>query len=273
MSTEPIRIGVSSCLLGENVRYDGGHQLDRLIRDVLGPWLEFVPVCPEVELGLPTPRESLRLVQQSDGPHLVFSRSGRDITAEMTAWAEKRVRELENERLCGFIFKSRSPSSGMERVKLYDRNGVPTQTGAGLFARIFMAHFPLLPVEEDGRLHDARLRENFVECLFVFQRWRRLLDGPRGRGELVDFHTRHKLLLLAHSTEIYRQTGKLVAAAKELPETELYARYQALLMKGMRLLPTVKKHVNVMQHLLGYFKHDLSADEKAEVLEMIDHYR
>ena len=273
MSTEPIRIGISSCLLGENVRYDGGHQLDRLIRDVLGPWLEFVPVCPEVELGLPTPRESLRLVQQPNGPHLVFSRSGRDITAKMTAWAEKRVRELEKDRLCGFIFKSRSPSSGMERVKLYDRNGVPTKTGVGLFARVFMAHFPLLPVEEDGRLHDARLRENFVECLFVFQRWRRLLDGPRGRGELVAFHTRHKLLLLAHSTEIYRQAGKLVAAAKELPETELYARYQALLMKGMRLLPTVKKHVNVLQHLLGYFKRDLSAGEKAEVLELIDHYR
>jgi uncharacterized protein YbgA (DUF1722 family) len=150
---------------------------------------------------------------------------------------------------------------------------VPTQTGVGVFARVFMEHFPLLPVEEDGRLHDARLRENFVECLFVFQRWRRLLDGARGRGKLVDFHTRHKLLLLAHSTEIYRQAGKLVAAARELPEAELYDRYQALLMKGMRLLPTVKKHVNVLQHLLGYFKRDLSADEKAEVLELIDHYR
>lgn len=273
MAEEKIRIGISSCLLGENVRYDGGHQLDRLIRDLLGPWLEFVPVCPEVELGLPTPREALRLVEREDGPHLVYSRSGDDLTAAMTAWAQKRVRELEGEQLCGFIFKSRSPSSGMERVKVYDRNGVPTKTGVGIFARVFMEHFPLLPVEEDGRLHDARLRENFVECLFVFQRWRQLLAGPRGRGALVEFHTRHKLLLLAHSTDIYRQAGKLVAAAGELSGDELYARYQALLMKGMRLLPTVKKHVNVLQHLLGYFKRDLAADEKAEALELIDHYR
>jgi len=268
-----IAIGVSSCLLGEPVRYDGGHKRNRYITDILGSYFRFVAVCPEVGCGLPTPRESMRLEGDPAHPRLVTGKTRIDHTDRMLAYCTATVRELEKEDLCGFIFKSRSPSSGMERVKLYDRNGVPTKTGVGLFARVFMAHFPLLPVEEDGRLHDARLRENFVECLFVFQRWRRLLDGPRGRGELVAFHTRHKLLLLAHSTEIYRQAGKLVAAAKELPETELYARYQALLMKGMRLLPTVKKHVNVLQHLLGYFKRDLSAGEKAEVLELIDHYR
>jgi uncharacterized protein YbgA (DUF1722 family) len=215
----------------------------------------------------------MRLVAGEDGPRLVFSRSGREITREMTDWAQRRVQELEGVKLCGFIFKSRSPSCGMERVKLYDRNGVPSQSGVGLFARVFMAHFPLLPVEEDGRLHDARLRENFIETLFVFQRWRNLLDGPRKRGDLVAFHTRHKLLLLAHSVDIYRELGKLVAEAKRLPPGELYPRYQALLMKGMRLLPTVAKHVNVLQHLLGYFKRDLNSDEKAEALELIDHYR
>lgn len=273
MMEEKIRIGISSCLLGEKVRFDGGHKLDRLIRDLLGPYLEFVPVCPEVELGLPTPREALRLVAQEDGTHLVFSRSGEDITAAMTAWARKRVQELERENLCGFIFKSRSPSSGMERVKLYGKGGVPTKTGVGVFAGIFMEHFPLLPVEEDGRLHDARLRENFVECLFVFRRWRKLLAAAPSSGDLVAFHTRHKLLLLAHSTEVYRAMGKLVAAAGSLPQAELYQRYQELLMRGMRLLPTVKKHVNVLQHLLGYFKRELAADEKAEALELIEHYR
>jgi uncharacterized protein YbgA (DUF1722 family)/uncharacterized protein YbbK (DUF523 family) len=273
MEQEKIRVGISSCLLGEKVRYDGGHKLDRLIRDLLGPYLEFVPVCPEVELGLPTPREALRLVEAEDGPHLVFSRSGGDITAAMSGWAQQRVRELEREELCGFIFKSRSPSSGMERVKLYGKGGTPRQVGVGLFARAFMAHFPLVPVEEDGRLHDPHLRENFVECLFVFQRWRRLLAGPRKASELVAFHTRHKLLLLAHSTEIYRAMGKLVADPRSLATAELFDRYQQLLMQGMRLLPTVPKHVNVLQHLLGYFKRELTADEKAEALELIEHFR
>jgi uncharacterized protein YbgA (DUF1722 family)/uncharacterized protein YbbK (DUF523 family) len=273
MVAEKIRIGISSCLLGEQVRYDGGHQLDRLIRDVLGPFLEFVPVCPEVELGLPTPREALRLVAGEDGPRLVFTRSGRDITREMTDWAQRRVQELEGEKLCGFIFKSRSPSSGMERVKLYDRNGVPSQSGVGLFARVFMAHFPLLPVEEDGRLHDPKLRENFIEIIFTLKRWREMLERGMTRGNLVDFHSRHKLLLLAHSTEIYRQLGKLVAAAKELEEKVLFERYLALLMKGLRLKTTASKQVNVLQHILGYFKHQLSADEKQEVVGLIDDYR
>jgi len=271
--TEKIRVGISSCLLGEKVRYDGGHKLDRLVRDFLGPYLDFVPVCPEVELGLPTPREALRLVEREDGAHLVFSRSGEDITGAMTAWAERRVQELEGEALCGFIFKSRSPSSGMERVKLYGKGGIPVKGGVGIFARVFMARFPLIPVEEDGRLHDARLRENFVECLFVFRRWRQLLAGPQRAGALVAFHTRHKLLLMAHSPELYRAMGKLVADPKSLPLEDLYTCYQERLMQGMRLLPTVAKHVNVLHHILGYFKRDLGADEKAEALELIEHYR
>jgi uncharacterized protein YbgA (DUF1722 family) len=161
----------------------------------------------------------------------------------------------------------------MERVKLYDRNGVPHKRGVGLFARVFMEYFPLLPVEEDGRLHDPRLRENFVECIFTFKRWREMLaDGP-APGSLVAFHTRHKLLLLSHSTEIYRQMGKLVAAAGKHPPAELYDNYASLLMKGMRLQSTVRKQVNVLHHLLGYFKKQLSADEKREALEQIDLYR
>ncbi|WP_305044317.1 YbgA family protein [Geoalkalibacter sp.] len=270
---EKIRIGISSCLLGENVRYDGGHQLDRLIRDVLGAFLEFVPVCPEVEVGLPIPRETLRLVGDPAHPRLVFSRSGEDITERMEAWARRRCDELEEQNLCGFIFKARSPSSGMERVKLYDKNGVPAKQGVGVFARIFMERFPLVPVEEDGRLHDDKLRENFVECIFTFKRWRDLAAQGRSRGRLVDFHTRHKLLLLAHSPETYREMGKLVAAAKDHAVDELYGRYLALLMKAMRLKTTARKHINVMQHLLGYFKRDLSADEKQEMLEAFDHYR
>lgn len=270
---EKIRIGISSCLLGEMVRYDGGHQLDRYLRDTLGSYFDYVPVCPEVEVGLPTPRETLRLAEGDDGPRLIFSRSGEDITERMQIWAGRRVAELERENLCGFIFKAKSPSSGMERVKLYDRNGVPAKKGVGLFARAFMEHFPLLPVEEDGRMHDPHLRENFIECVFVFKRWRDLLAGGMTAAGLVAFHTGHKLLLLSHSPELYRQMGKLVAQAGKLPPAELAAQYQQLLMKAMRLHASVRKQVNVLHHLLGYFKRQLSADEKQEVLELIEHYR
>jgi uncharacterized protein YbgA (DUF1722 family) len=175
--------------------------------------------------------------------------------------------------LCGFIFKARSPSSGMERVKLYDRNGVPHKEGVGIFARTFMEHFPLLPVEEEGRLHDARLRENFIECIFTFRRWRNLLAGGRTAARLVDFHSCHKLLILSHSPEIYREMGRLVAAAGSQPAEGLFEGYQQLLMKGMRLRTTVRKNCNVLQHLLGYFKANLSADEKLELLAVIENYR
>jgi len=273
MSEEKIRLGISSCLLGERVRFDGGHKLDRFLTETLGRYVDYVPVCPEVEIGLPTPREALRLVGQPDAQRLVFSRSGEDLTERMTAWAEKRVRELEKENLCGFIFKAKSPSSGMERVRLYDRNGVPKKTGVGLFAKVFMVHFPLLPVEEEGRLHDPRLRENFIETIFALKRWRELLARGKTAGGLIDYHTRHKLLMMAHSPDIYRQMGKLVATAGNTELEVLYRTYLALLMKGLRLLATVPKHVNVLQHVLGYFKQQLSAAEKQEMLSVIESYR
>lgn len=273
MPEEKIRLGVSSCLLGEKVRFDGSHKHDRFLTETLGKYVEYVPVCPEVEMGLPTPRETLRLVGEPGAQRLVFSKSGEDITARMQSWAQKRVAELEKENLSGFVFKSKSPSSGMERVKLYDKNGVPNKQGVGLFAQAFMEHFPLLPVEEDGRLHDPRLRENFIEIIFTLKRWRESIAHGKTRGALVDFHSRHKLLILSHSPEIYRQMGKLVAGQMGLDIKETYAEYIALLMKGLRLKATVAKHVNVLQHILGYFKNQLSADEKQEVLQVIRDYR
>ncbi len=273
MPEEKIRLGVSSCLLGEKVRFDGSHKHDRFLTETLGKYVEYVPVCPEVEMGLPTPRETLRLVGEPGAQRLVFSKSGEDITARMQSWAQKRVAELEKENLSGFVFKSKSPSSGMERVKLYDKNGVPNKQGVGLFAQAFMEHFPLLPVEEDGRLHDPRLRENFIEIIFTLKRWRERIANGKTRGALVDFHSRHKLLILSHNPEIYRQMGKLVAGQTGLDIKESYAEYLALLMKGLRLKTTVAKHVNVLQHILGYFKNQLSADEKQEVLQVIQDYR
>ena len=269
---EKIRIGISSCLLGHEVRYDGSHKHDRYITGTLGRYFQFVPVCPEVECGLPVPREPMRLVGDSEAPRLVTVRSGIDRTELMRQWAEKRVRELEKEDLCGFIFKSRSPSSGMERVKVYDRHNVPRPVGVGLFARAFMERLPLLPVEDEGRLQDPVLRENFIEAVFVYRRWRALLAAPTAAG-LMEFHTTHKLLLRAHSEKHYRELGRIVARAGDSPLDDLLAAYQEGLMAAMRLKPTVKKHANVLLHMMGYFKKALSGDEKRELLEVIDSFK
>jgi uncharacterized protein YbgA (DUF1722 family)/uncharacterized protein YbbK (DUF523 family) len=270
---EKIKLGISTCLLGENVRYDGGHKLDRFITDTLGQYVEYVPVCPEVECGLPIPRESMHLKGDPDSPRLVTTRTKQDMTDRMAQWARNRVSELEKEDLCGFIFKSDSPSSGMERIKVYNEKGMPVKKGVGIFAKIFMDHFPLLPVEEEGRLHDPNLRENFIERIFTLKRWREVLERKESRGNIVDFHTRHKLLILSHSPKYYQIMGKLVAKAKEISLKELFQQYQFLLMEALKLKTTPKKNSNVLMHMMGYFKEQLSSDEKQELLEVIDHYR
>lgn len=270
---KPIRLGISTCLLGENVRYDGGHKLDRFLTDTLGEYVEYFPVCPEVECGLGIPRESLRLVGETDEPYLVTTRTNKDHTKQMTEWAKIRIKELEKEDLCGFIFKSKSPSSGMERVKVYNDKGMPSMKGIGLFARIFMLHFPLIPVEEDGRLHDPKLRENFIERIFTLRRWREMILNKHNLGDLVDFHTRNKLLILSHSEKHYRLMGKLVAEGKKTSIKRLYSEYETLLMKALKLKATVSKNTNVLYHLMGYFKKQLSPDEKQELLDIIEQYR
>lgn len=267
-----VRVGISSCLLGKKVRYDGSHKHDHYITDTLGRYFQFVPVCPEVECGLPVPREAMRLVGPPDAPRLVTIRSGVDHTEMMREWTKKKLHELEKEDLCGFIFKSRSPSSGMERVKVYDSHNVPRSVGVGIFAKAFMEHFPLLPVEDEGRLHDPSLRENFIEAIFVYRNWRAMLAAPTV-AVLVDFHTTHKLQLRAHSEKHYRELGRLVAGAGNVPLEELLTHYQKELMAAIRLKPTVKKHANVIFHMMGYFKKALSKDEKQELLEVIDSFR
>ena len=269
---ETIKLGISSCLLGQEVRYDGGHKLDRFLRDTLGQYVTYVPVCPEVECGFDTPRESFRLVGDPASPRFITSRSHQDFTERMKTWAEKRVVELEKEGLCGFIFKSNSPSSGMERVRVYNDEGIPRKKGVGMFARAFMGHFPFVPVEEEGRLHDSGLRENFIEKIFVFKAWREIASEKMALGKLVEFHSRHKLLLLSHSEKHYREMGKLVARGKELQNRELVTRYEHLLMEAMKLKTTTKKNTNVLQHMMGYFKKELSSDEKQELLKIIDDY-
>jgi uncharacterized protein YbgA (DUF1722 family)/uncharacterized protein YbbK (DUF523 family) len=268
-----IKIGVSSCLLGKEVRYNGGHSHDRYITDILGQYFDFVDVCPEVEAGFGVPRETLRLVGDPETPRLVTSKTGKDLTNIMSDWARKRVKELEEKNLCGFIFKSKSPSSGMERVKVYTEKGFPgSNKGVGLFARAFMTHFPLIPVEEEGRLHDAPLRENFIERIFAFKRWRQLAAQKKSRGSLVTFHTMHKLQIMSHSPKHYTAMGRLVARVKDIPLEALYEEYEAMFMQALSLKATVKKNVNVLQHMAGYFKKMLTGAEKQELQEVIEQY-
>lgn len=259
--------------MGQKVRFDGGHKHDRFITDTLGQYVEFCPVCPEVEAGFAVPREAMRLVGDPGNPRLKTTKTNEDYTDRMLDWAQKRVMELEKEKLCGFIFKSKSPSSGMERVKVYSENGMPQQSGIGLFARAFMKHFPLIPVEEEGRLHDPKLRENFIESIFALKRWRETLEDKYSMGGLVEFHTRHKLLLLSHSPAHYRRMGKLVAEGKKYSKDDLFSGYEILLLETLKLKTTLKKNINVLHHILGYFKKRLSADEKLEMIEIIDQYR
>ena len=269
---EKIRIGVSACLLGQNVRYDGGHQRDRYITDTLGRWFEWVPVCPEVEYGLPIPREAMRLVGNPETPRLVTIRTRIDHTDGMLSWADKRLEALAAEDLCGFIFKSRSPSSGMAAVKVYPETGMAVKKGVGIFAGAFMRRFPLLPVEEDGRLNDPALRENFIERIFVYRRWRELERRNGGMKELVAFHAEHKLLILSHSPKHLTILGRLVANPNRMKLAALREEYFQNLMEGLRLTATVRKQTNVLEHMAGYFKKKLTPDEKKELGEVIGNY-
>ncbi len=270
---EQIRLGVSACLLGQNVRYNGGHSRDPFITDTLSQYVEFFPVCPEVECGFPIPRESLRLVGESETPRLITSNTKQDHTDRMLNWCSQKVLELERLDLYGFIFKEGSPSSGMERVKVYTDQGMPANRGIGMFARAFMEHFPLLPVEEDGRLHDPKLRENFIEAIFVLKRWRASLSPKPTRRGFVEFHTKHKLLLMAHSPHHMRLMGKLVASLKDYGVDDFRLQYQKLLIEAFRLKPTIRKQTDVLMHCLGFLKKLLSSDEKRELLEIIEQYR
>ncbi len=270
---EKIKLGISACLMGEQVRWNGGHARDRYLTDVLGQYVEYVPVCPEVECGMGVPRETLRLVGDPDNPNLVTSKTNIDHTQTMNEWARKRVEELEKENLCGFVFKKNSPSSGLFRVPVKNFKGMPQKTGQGIFARVFTEHFPLVPVEEEGRLNDSKLRETFIEQIFTLMRWREMVSGKKSMGRLVDFHSRHKLLVMSHSPNHSEMMGKLVAQGKSLPLEDLYSQYETLLMAALGLKTTLKKNINVIQHIMGYFKKQLSPDEKQELLEIIEQYR
>ena len=269
-SRQRLRLGVSACLLGESVRYDGGHKRDAFLIDVLGPHVDWVPVCPEVEIGLGVPRPTLRLEGTPRSPRLVQAPDGEDLTARMREYAQARAGELERLALDGYVLKRASPSCGLFRVRVYREGGRPGADGRGLFASALVERLPMLPVEEEGRLTDPVLRENFIERVFAMARWRAFVEHrPRAR-DLVAFHAAQKYAVLAHSPVHYTRLGRLVAAAGRALRLEEYGR---LLMEALAVPATRGRHANVLSHLAGYFKRDAAAADRAELGEAIEDYR
>ena len=268
----PIRLGVSACLLGERVRFDGGHKRDDFLADLLGRFVKWVPVCPELESGMGAPREALRLTLRQTALRLVATKTAQDHTAAMRQYTAKRLDELTGERLCGFVLKKDSPTCGLERVRVYNPSGVPTRLGRGLFAAALTERFPLLPLEEEGRLNDPRLRENFVERVFAYDRLTRLFDGRWTAGDLVRFHTAHKMTLLAHVPDAYRRLGQLVARAKSLRRPAVERDYATMFMETLQVIATRRRQVNVLQHMVGHLKNALDGPSRHELLAVIDGY-
>jgi uncharacterized protein YbbK (DUF523 family)/uncharacterized protein YbgA (DUF1722 family) len=270
----PIRIGVSSCLLGREVRWDGGHMRDRFLTDVLARFVEWVPVCPELELGLGVPREPIRLVRRGREVRLVAERSGTDHTAAMRRFAERRVRQLEALDLCGYVLKNGSPSCGMERVRVgRESGGRSARTGRGAFAAVLRARLPLLPVVEEGRLCDAGLRERWIERVFAYHRLRSFFDRRWSAGGLVRFHRAHELQLLAHAPDEQRALGRLVAGARRLSRPALRRRYEDGFMRALARRATCRRHANALRQALGHFRGRLDPASRAELRAVLEGYR
>ena len=267
-----IRIGISSCLLGQSVRFDSGHKRDAYINDVLAKHFEYVPFCPEVAIGMGIPRPPIRLVGDPDKPRAVGVRvEGIDVTEKLVDYANSVVADFP--QISGYLLKRGSPSCGMERVKVYTDKGMPKASTSGLYAGIIIRAFPNLPVEEEGRLNDPVLRENFVERVYVYDRWQRLREDEITPVKLVEFHTRHKFLLLSHSETHYRRLGRLVADAGMRNMQELSEEYFSVLMDGLKRRATRRRHSNVLQHVMGYLKRSIDTGDKSELNRVIDEYR
>ena len=271
--TAPIRIGISACLLGQEVRFDGGHKRDPFLTDVLGKHVEWVPVCPEVEVGMGTPRETLRLVRDNGITRMVTTGTGVDYTERMNTWSKRRVTELARADLDGYVLKRNSPSCGMERVKIAGGRGPAARDSRGLFASVLLQALPLLPVEEEGRLTNPSLRENFVERVFGYRRLKVLFAGRWSVGSLVEFHTAHKMSLLAHSTTAYRELHRLVDDGAQRPRADVREQYERFFMKTLALPATARRHSNVLMHMAGHLKTTLDEASRHELVECIDDYR
>lgn len=267
--------------MGDAVRWDGGHKRDAYLVEVFGPQVTWVPVCPEVESGLPVPRPTLRLERSPEGGvevngilvRLIMPRSGGDWTDEMAGYAAQRVKALAAADLDGFILKRDSPSCGLDRVKVYGGGGAGERKGRGVFTEALVRVLPHLPMEEEGRLTDPKLRENFIERVFAHARLRAMFSARWTIGSLVRFHTVHKLTLLAHQPTAYQSLGRLVARAKGMPRADLREAYTAQFMAALSVVATPARHVNVMEHMLGYLRDQVDQDARDEMRRLVHDYR
>ena len=267
-----IEIGISSCLLGQEVRHDGGHKRNAWILNTLSNYFEFRPLCPELAIGMGVPRPTIRLIKQENVIRLVGSKdTDLDVTDEMNRFSNQAISSMDE--LSGYILKKDSPSCGMERVRVYNEKGIPEKNGSGLFAARLMEAHPNLPIEEEGRLMDPVLRENFIERVFVYYRWKKLLHTGLTVKDLMEFHASHKFNLLAHNESIYRELGPLVAQATPENLETIAEQYINMLMKGMKKPATRKRHTNVLMHVMGFLKNALSSDDKQELLDILEQYR
>lgn len=270
--TTRIRIGVSSCIIGEEVRYNGGHSRQRYLTDILAPFVDYVPVCPEVEVGMGVPRPTVRLIADGDSVRMVDPKNQIDWTSAMNRLSRSKASELAGEDLCGFVLKKDSPTCGMERVKVYTDDGT-RKNGQGLFATALMNRHPHLPVEEDGRLNDPVIRENFIERVFAYRRVKDVFTPRWTTGDVVAFHTREKLLLRAHDEVRYRELGRLVASVARIPRAAFADQYTDLFMQAMARNATVAKHCNVLQHMVGFLRRLDDQSGREEMAEAIEDYR
>jgi len=264
-----VPVGISSCLIGEKVRYDGGHRRDAYIADTLANYFDFRPFCPEMGIGLGAPRPTLQLAKVKGRIRCIQVKNRDvDVTDALCDYATELT--LLQNGLCGYIFKSNSPSCGMERVKVYDNNQVRRE-GVGVYAQEIMRLYPLLPIEEEGRLGDSGLRENFIQRVYVFYRWQQMLETGLSVDALTHFHARHKLIIMSHAD--YHPLGRLAASACAENLSAVAAQYILLLMTRLKKIATRPQHVNVLQHIQGYLKKQLTMDETAELCEVIEAYR
>ena len=268
---EKIKIGVSSCLLGEKVRFDAQHKYHWYINEVLSKYFDYVRMCPELEVGMGVPRKSVRLEGDLNSPRMIEPKSGEDWTSKMETYSQEKVSMLED--LSGFLFKKGSPSCGPFRVRVYQKTGIPLVKGMGIFARAFTEKYPLIPFEDEGRLNDAGLRESFIERVFAYQRIKTLMKKRFSRGNWVKFHERSKFLILAHSRPHYTKLGQLVAGIKSYSPHDFKEAYASLYMEALAVKSTQKKNCDVLLHILGFLKKILGSKEKQDLLATIESYR
>ena len=267
------RLGVSTCLLGENVRYDGTEKRDPVLLRAFGDAVEWVPICPEVECGMTVPRDPMHLADDPGSPRLVTTATGEDQTARVQTWMRPRLDELAREDLWGFVLKSNSPSCGRNAVPVLDSTGARAGEAAGLFAAAVAGRFPLLPVADERSLRDDSMWDNFIERLFCLKRYRDSMRPRRSPGSLAAFHAAHELQLMAHDQGVLREMKELVEHSKELPLDELSARYEELLMTAMALVATPAQNADVLLHTLGLLERYMSPGERQDALEVIEEHR